>query len=155
MRHYVALVHKDPDSDFGVSFPDFPGCISAGTTLAEAASMAAEALAGHIELMADEGLPVPEPADLDTIMENPENRSGVPVLIPAATRKPVKAVGDHVTLPEDGVEEVFFVPVAGWYKVTMYGAGAGGGAELDTEQCREERSSGGLKPSGPCRMLEG
>jgi len=26
---YVAIIHKDPDSDFGVSFPDFLGCITA------------------------------------------------------------------------------------------------------------------------------
>jgi predicted RNase H-like HicB family nuclease len=29
MRYYIALIHKDPDSDFGVSFPDLPGCITA------------------------------------------------------------------------------------------------------------------------------
>ena len=31
--YYIALVHKDPDSDFGVSFPDFPGLVTAGRTL--------------------------------------------------------------------------------------------------------------------------
>jgi predicted RNase H-like HicB family nuclease len=30
---YIAYLHKDRDSDFGVSFPDFPGCITAGKTL--------------------------------------------------------------------------------------------------------------------------
>ena len=53
MRYYVALVHKATDSDFGVSFPDFPGCISVGATLVEAAAMASEALSGHIEMMDD------------------------------------------------------------------------------------------------------
>jgi len=46
MRPYIALIHKEPKSDFGVSFPDFPGCVSAGSTLEEAASLAAEALWG-------------------------------------------------------------------------------------------------------------
>ncbi|TIV05731.1 MAG: CopG family transcriptional regulator, partial [Mesorhizobium sp.] len=36
MRHYIGLIHKDADSDFGVSFPDFPGVITAGTSLDEA-----------------------------------------------------------------------------------------------------------------------
>ena len=31
MTSYIALIHKAPESDFGVSFPDLPGCISAGT----------------------------------------------------------------------------------------------------------------------------
>jgi predicted RNase H-like HicB family nuclease len=47
----IALLRKCPDSDFGVDFPDFPGCITAGTTLEETREMAAEALAFHIEGM--------------------------------------------------------------------------------------------------------
>ena len=27
---YIAYLHKEKASDFGVSFPDFPGCITAG-----------------------------------------------------------------------------------------------------------------------------
>ena len=34
--NYIALIHKDARSDYGVSFPDFPGCITAGKTLDEA-----------------------------------------------------------------------------------------------------------------------
>jgi predicted RNase H-like HicB family nuclease len=45
MAEYIALIHKDPDSDFGVSFPDFPGCVTADATLEEARALAAEALA--------------------------------------------------------------------------------------------------------------
>ncbi len=33
---YIAYLHKDRHSDYGVSFPDFPGCITAGKTLDEA-----------------------------------------------------------------------------------------------------------------------
>ncbi len=33
MASYIALIRKDADSDFGVDFPDFPGCVSAGATL--------------------------------------------------------------------------------------------------------------------------
>jgi len=43
MRHYIALIHKDADSDYGVSFPDLPGVITAGSDLDEARAMAAEA----------------------------------------------------------------------------------------------------------------
>jgi predicted RNase H-like HicB family nuclease len=48
---YIAIIHIEPDADFGVSFPDFPGCITAGRTLDEAKDRAAEALTGHIEVM--------------------------------------------------------------------------------------------------------
>ncbi len=33
---YPVLVHKDPESDYGVTVPDLPGCFSAGETLNEA-----------------------------------------------------------------------------------------------------------------------
>lgn len=45
MTHYLAFVHKDAGSCYGVSFPDVPGIIAAGATLDEAVDQAAEALA--------------------------------------------------------------------------------------------------------------
>jgi predicted RNase H-like HicB family nuclease len=64
---YIAYLHKDRNSDYGVSFPDFPGCITAGRTLDEASRMAAEALALHIEGMIEDGEEVPEPSKVDDI----------------------------------------------------------------------------------------
>lgn len=81
MTHYIALIHKDADSDYGVSFPDFPGCVSAGTTMDEALVMGREALDGHIRLMAEDGETIPEPSSMDAVLLDPENQSGAPVLI--------------------------------------------------------------------------
>jgi predicted RNase H-like HicB family nuclease len=75
---YTALLRKDPDSDFGVDFPDFPGCITAGSTLEETRHMAAEALEFHIEGMVEEGLPIPPPSALNAIMADPENAEPIP-----------------------------------------------------------------------------
>jgi predicted RNase H-like HicB family nuclease len=61
MAGYIALVHKDVGTSYGVSFPDMPGCISAGDTFEEAVAFAAEALAGHIESMREDGDPIPAP----------------------------------------------------------------------------------------------
>ena len=33
---YPVVVHKDPNSDYGVTVPDLPGCFSAGETMDEA-----------------------------------------------------------------------------------------------------------------------
>jgi predicted RNase H-like HicB family nuclease len=52
---------RNPDSDFGVSFPDFPGLVTAGRTLEEAKAMAEEALAFHIAGMEEDGEDIPEP----------------------------------------------------------------------------------------------
>ena len=78
---YVAVVHKEADSDFGVSFPDFPGCITAGRTLEEAREMAFEALTGHIGAMLDAGETVPAPSPLDEVMHDPDFQDGVAFLV--------------------------------------------------------------------------
>src|SRR5918996_373027 len=78
MTTYIALLRKDPDSDFGVDFPDFPGCITAGSTLEETREMAAEALEFHIEGMLEGNLPIPEPSRLDVVMADPENAEAIP-----------------------------------------------------------------------------
>lgn len=67
MAGYVALVHKDKGTSYGVSFPDVPGCVSAGDTLDEALANAAEALAGHLALMRADGDPIPKARSLEAI----------------------------------------------------------------------------------------
>ena len=65
--YYVALLHKERNTDWGVMFPDLPGCISAGMTFAEAMDMAAEALAGHVTIAREYGDSVPAPRSLEEI----------------------------------------------------------------------------------------
>lgn len=105
MRQYIALIHKDANSDYGVSFPDLPGCITAGSTLDEARDMAAEALALHLEGLADDGEAVPEPSSLEDIMAVAENRDGVAVLI-AAPAPAVRSVRINITMPADVLDEI-------------------------------------------------
>jgi predicted RNase H-like HicB family nuclease len=105
MRSYIGLIHKEPDSDFGVSFPDFPGVITAGTTLDDARALAQEALALHIEGLTEDGEAIPEPSSLEEIMSDPDNRSGVAILVSIKTEQP-KAVRVNVTLPEDVLEQI-------------------------------------------------
>jgi predicted RNase H-like HicB family nuclease len=105
MRQYIALIHKDRDSDYGVSFPDLPGVITAGSSLDEARDMAAEALAFHLEGMAEDGEAVPEPSSLEEVMGTAENRDGVAVLI-AAPDADVRSVRVNITLPADVLSEI-------------------------------------------------
>jgi len=105
MRHYIALIHKDANSDYGVSFPDLPGVISAGRTLDEARAMATEALAFHLEGLAEDGEAVPEPSTLEEIMAIAENKDGVAVLIDAPAAD-VKSVRVNITLPADVLGEI-------------------------------------------------
>ena len=69
---YVAFVHKDPDSIYGVSFPDFPGCIAAEETMEAALASGTEALAFHVRSMEADGEPIPEPTSLDEVKSDPK-----------------------------------------------------------------------------------
>ena len=105
MANYIGLIHKDANSDYGVSFPDFPGCVSAGTTLDEARAGAEEALALHIEGMIEDGEAIPEPTSLDNVMADPENRDGVAILVKALPLDQ-RSVRVNVSLPEDVLRQI-------------------------------------------------
>src|SRR5690349_11676780 len=105
MANYIALIHKDEDSEYGVSFPDVPGCISAGPTLDEARAGAEEALALHVEGMIEDGVPIPEPASLEDIMSDPENRDGVAILVKAPNWDQ-RSIRVNVTFPEDVLKQI-------------------------------------------------
>jgi predicted RNase H-like HicB family nuclease len=87
---YIAYLHKDRKSDYGVSFPDFPGCVTAGKTLDEARRMAAEALALHIDGMAEDGEAIPEPSTIDDVAEDPAMAGAVAFLVSVGLDKTVR-----------------------------------------------------------------
>ncbi|GHT54811.1 CopG family transcriptional regulator [Spirochaetia bacterium] len=66
LKNYIALFeYEEGSEEFGVIFPDLPGCFSAGTNYADAVQMAHEALA----LYADGEDNLPEPRTLEEIKE--------------------------------------------------------------------------------------
>jgi predicted RNase H-like HicB family nuclease len=105
MTEYIALLHKDRDSDYGVSFPDFPGCVTAGKTLEEARRLAADALAFHIEGMIEDGEALPSPSTLDTIMRERANRDAAAFIVAVPTETE-RAVRVNVTLPASLVKRI-------------------------------------------------
>jgi predicted RNase H-like HicB family nuclease len=68
MAHYIALIHKQPDSSYGVSFPDVPGVITAGDTIDEAMRKAGEVLEFAAEDWTElEGKAFPSPRTIDEL----------------------------------------------------------------------------------------
>ncbi len=103
MVTYIALLRKEKGTDFGVDFPDFSGCVTAGKTLEEAHKRASEALKFHIKGMLGDGDPIPEPSSLDDIVADPANVGAVPFLV---TVPDTKAKRINVTLPESELEAI-------------------------------------------------
>jgi predicted RNase H-like HicB family nuclease len=67
------VLHKDPDSDYGVSVPDLPGCFSAGATVTEALENLTEAMALHYEGLVADGQPLPTFNGMDVYIERSEH----------------------------------------------------------------------------------
>jgi predicted RNase H-like HicB family nuclease len=105
MPQFIGLIHKETTSDYGVSFPDFPGVVTAGATLDEARSLAEEALAFHLEGLAEDGETIPEPSSLEAVMADPENRDGVAILV-AVDAGPSRSIRVNVTLPQELLAEI-------------------------------------------------
>lgn len=83
---YVALVHRanKKGADYGVIFPDFPGCVFGGKTLDKALENAREGIIFHIEGLLDAGEALPEPTHLEEIKTNPDYKEATPSLIRVA-----------------------------------------------------------------------
>jgi predicted RNase H-like HicB family nuclease len=102
--HYPAVVDKDRDSDYGVVFPDFPGCVSAGTTIDEAVQGAHQALAGHVALMVADGDELPEPTPLEEVAAQRDESTVAITLVPVTL--PGKAQRVNITMDEALLDEI-------------------------------------------------
>src|SRR6516165_8677176 len=94
MAGYIAWVHKDEGTSYGVSFPDVPGCISAGDTFEDAVENAAEALRGHLALMRADGDAIPMPRSFEELRRDPsfaEDAADAIVTIVQPQRTPAEA----------------------------------------------------------------
>ncbi len=101
---YIAYLHKDRKSDFGVRFPDFPGCVTAGKTLEEARRMAVEALSLHIKGMKEDGEAIPEPSTLDALAKDPAMKGAVAFLVNVDVAE--KAERFNITARKSQMEEI-------------------------------------------------
>ncbi len=105
MRSYLAFIHKDPDSDFTVTFPDFPGCTTAGSTLNEARAMAQEALPFHVEGVLEDGDALPDPMTLEEALEADQmNRDAVAFLVDIPAEEPMIRV--NITAPKAALARI-------------------------------------------------
>jgi predicted RNase H-like HicB family nuclease len=105
MANFVAFIHKDPETGYGVSFPDLPGCITVGATLEEARSLAVEALTLHIGGMHEDGTLVPVPSSMDDLVVEYEAEKPIAMLI-IPTDETAKSVRVNISMPEDMLRKV-------------------------------------------------
>ncbi|MDE1903211.1 MAG: type II toxin-antitoxin system HicB family antitoxin, partial [Alphaproteobacteria bacterium] len=79
--YFPAIVEAGDSAGYSAFFPDLPGLASASDSVQEAARNAEEALRGHLELMIEDGMEIPEPSALDRIEHDPEVREAARILV--------------------------------------------------------------------------
>ena len=100
---YIAFIHGDEGSGFGISFPDFPGCVSDGDTVEEVVRRGTEALSFHVEGMFEDGETIPAPRSVQAAKADPsltEWREGaqiafVPLVFDQGSPRRVNISLDH------------------------------------------------------------
>ncbi|MDX2133040.1 MAG: type II toxin-antitoxin system HicB family antitoxin [Planctomycetota bacterium] len=99
--NYPVVIHKDRASDYGVSVPDLPGCVSAGATVDEALAMAREAIELHLEGLIEEGGVIPLPTPIEKLHADPDYSGGTWAIVSvdeSTLRVKIARVG--ITMPQ-------------------------------------------------------
>ncbi len=106
-RYYPAFLHHSAeDTNYGVTFPNFMGCVTCGKTQQEAVELAHEALQLHIKGMIEDGDFLPAPYSLDAIPADPEMQDDVVavVLVGVIVPSPPKRV--NISIDEGLLEQI-------------------------------------------------
>ena len=98
---YPVVIHKDPESAYGVTVPDLPGCFSAGDTFDDALEQIIEAIETHLEGLLLDGEPIPSPKTIEYHQGNPDYSGGVWAFVTVdVTKLSGKTRRVNITLPE-------------------------------------------------------
>lgn len=107
MSTIYALIHEE-DGVFGISFPDFPGCVSTGTTEDDVLRKGTQALALHVAGMVEDGDPLPTTRDLSQLRTDPDfladSQGAIIALVPFET--PGRALRLNISMDENLLDAV-------------------------------------------------
>lgn len=96
---YVATIHEE-NGVLGVSFPDFPGCVTTASDLRSTIERGGRALALHVEGMIEDGAPLPEPRTAEQLRAaEPEWLDGATLAL-IGIEIPGKALRVNISLDE-------------------------------------------------------
>lgn len=98
-KAYPAIFHAE-EGGYWVEFPDLPGCVTEGNSVAEAVAEASSALGGYLCSLMDRGLEMPAPSDLRTLTAEGDDFASIVAADPIAFQKRTKAVKKTLTIPE-------------------------------------------------------
>ena len=72
MLYPIAIERGDKQTAHGIIVPDIAGCFSAADNYDDIFENAIEAIAGHLECLAEEGLDIPLPSSVENYLDDPD-----------------------------------------------------------------------------------
>jgi len=103
---YFSAIHKDKKSDYTALFPGVPGCITAGGTVDEVATMAREALQSHLDVSRDCGDLIHAPLSFERVQAHKDAKGAAFFLGVSVKVESEKSTCITVTMPESLIEEL-------------------------------------------------
>ncbi|MBB1126245.1 type II toxin-antitoxin system HicB family antitoxin [Thiospirillum jenense] len=101
---FPIYIHKDADSAYGMTFPDFPGCFSAADQFADIPRMAQEAIELYYE---GESVSMPPPSTPEQWIGDERFQDGYWMLINInLSQVESTSIQLEITLPESLVQEI-------------------------------------------------
>ena len=74
---YPVVLHTDDGEIYGVMVPDIVGCFSAGNSIEEAMANVKEAIEGHLAILAEDGISIPEAGTIDDHLSHKDYEGGI------------------------------------------------------------------------------
>lgn len=98
MTYVVALIQEEEEGILGITFPDFPGCVSAADNMDDLIARGTKALAAHVKSMADKNEAFPVIRTVEDIRRT-ENLNGA-IVAAVPVELPGKSVPLQITMDE-------------------------------------------------------
>lgn len=108
MTRYHFVVHHDgPGTSYGISFPDFPGAITAAHAQEHIYDAAKDVLEAHIAFLIREGDPVPEPMPVDDVVAHEDAAGALFIgLVQAGSQPTGRVVRANISMDERLLREI-------------------------------------------------
>jgi predicted RNase H-like HicB family nuclease len=109
-KYYLGIVEKDPDSAFGIWFPDMPGCFPAADEFDDLPRVAAEILRQHVEALESNSRTVPQPRSIADVLAGKETkkalRSGATTMLVPLLADAGRTVRVNVTVERGLLDQI-------------------------------------------------
>ncbi|MBB3347303.1 type II toxin-antitoxin system HicB family antitoxin [Sphingomonas sp. BK069] len=152
--YYPAIIDRSA-SGFGVTFPDFPGCIANGESVSEACVQGEKALALHIEAMVKDKDAIPQPSDCEQVRADLGEDEVIAMIradVPVKVERVLVSIDSNLLRAIDASasnRSAFIADAARAYLGGVVAAGIIGQGELATKGFEDLEKRYGLKPKRP------